>query len=289
MLLNALKVTNSRGSVLNIPLEDYSSGFFVKNIDGLDPVKANLVSTSFANQNGEQYQSSRREVRDIKITLGLDPKYEIQDAKALRDQLYTYFMPQTESLLTFSMFDRYAASILNETLNLDIVGRVETFEAPLFTADPEVNVTLRCFDPDFYDPNLVSYIGVTNSTLVEQILTYKGTVETGVLLTITPTLPAHSISSFSIYHHPPDGSFRGLDFNYPLVNGDTLTINSKVGEKSVIYKSVLGAEKSVLYAVTPQSSWFELQPGDNQFQIYANIADPGIPFKVEYMDKYGGL
>ena len=61
MLLSEVTVVNSRGLQLNLPLSDISGGIVVRNIDGLDPTKATLVSSGFANQNGEQYHSSRRE------------------------------------------------------------------------------------------------------------------------------------------------------------------------------------------------------------------------------------
>ena len=73
MLLKTLKVTNSRGFTLDLPLEDISGGFIVKGIEGLGPVKATLVSSSFANMDGEQYHSSRRKARNLIVKLGLDP------------------------------------------------------------------------------------------------------------------------------------------------------------------------------------------------------------------------
>jgi hypothetical protein len=283
MLLKALAVTNSRGDTLDLPLEDPSSGIFVKSIDGLDPVKATLVSSSFANQNGEQYQSSRRETRDIKISLGLDPKYAIQDAKELRDQLYPYFMPKLQSLLTFKMFDRFAPNLVLGNLDVNIVGRVETFEAPLFTNDPQVDIVLRCFDPDFYDPNLVTVEGATSSDMTETIVEYAGNIETDTLLTM---LVDRDVSDFSIYFTSTDDSLKTIDFSYPLVSGDILRIASKVGSKSVTLTRD-GVDTSILYAISPQSAWLELRAGTNSIVVYT----PGAPigFEIQYINKYGGL
>lgn len=283
MLLKSLNVTNAQGLVLSLPLEDSSSGYIVKEVTGLDPVKATLVSSSFANMDGEQYHSSRRDPRDVKIKLGLEPDWGTQAVKTLRDQLYSFFMPKTKIILGFHMFDKFAVSVFLDHLDVDIIGRIETFEGPLFTQDPEVNISVRCFNPDFYDPNLVIFEGMTVSDLTTSVLSYLGTVETGVTFTIRPD---RDISEFTIYHQPPDNTLRTVDVSYPLLAGDVVVINSIVGSKGVKLTRA-GVESSILYAQSPQSNWLELQPGDNKLRVYAEGAP--IPFSVEYTNKYGGL
>lgn len=283
MLLKSLDATNSRGSVLSLPLGDISGGFIMKKIEGLDPVKANLVSSSFANLDGEQYQSSRRVPRDIKITLGLNPDYGTQAVKSLRDQLYSYFMPKTKTTLSFHMFDKFAVSVFLDHLDIDIVGRIETFESDLFVEEPEVVISVRCFNPDFYDPISVIFDGMTVADLTETVLSYIGTVETGVIFTLSPD---RAVDMFTIYHRPPDNTLRTADITYPFLAGDVVKITSIVGSKGVKLTRA-GTETSILYAQSPQSNWLELQPGDNNLRIYAEGAP--VPFNIEYTNKYGGL
>lgn len=283
MLIQAVKVTNSRGSLLDLPLEDISAGFVVKEIGGLDPVKATLVSSSFANQDGEQYHSSRREARDISIRLGLDPDYGISSVKQLRDQLYDYFMPKSRVGLQFRMFDRNAESVLDDTLELDISGRIEDFDSPLFTKEPEVEIMIRCFDPDFVNLVPVVFYGSTVSDLTEVVVPYEGTVETGVIFALRPD---RAINEFTIYHRPSDETLHTINFEYPLLAGDVLKITSIFGSKSVVLTRG-GVESKVLYALSPQSSWIEFQKGDNAFRVHA--AGAPVPYDIEYTTKYGGL
>lgn len=283
MLLNSLEVTNSRGSVLSLPLEDISAGFLVKNIEGLDPVKAVLVSSSFANLDGEQYHSSRRESRNIKLSLGLEPDYGVAAVKDLRDQLYNFFMPKSFVTCKFKMFDKFAVSVFKEALDLEIDGRIETFDSPIFTKDPQVDISLMCFKPDFEDRIPVVFNGMTVADLIETELTYDGTIETGVEFTL---MPGRALTDFTIYHRPPDETLRTTDFSYPLAAGDVLKISSIVGSKSVILTSST-VETSILYAISPQSAWLELQPGINNIRVYAEGAP--IPYTIEYTNKYGGL
>lgn len=283
MLLNAINVTNSRGSVLSLPLEDISTGFVVKEVEGLDPVKATLVSSSFANMDGEQYHTSRREARNIKIKLGLEPDWAAEDVKNLRDQLYDFFMPKTKALLGFHMFDVHATNILEQTLDAQIEGRIESFDSAMFTDEPEVDISLMCFDPDFYNPTEVIFDGMSVSDLTETVLPYTGSVETGATFTL---LVNRDLPAFTIYHRPADETLRTLDFSYPLLAGDVLQISSVFGSKFVKLTRA-GVESSVLWAMSPQSSWLELQPGDNNIRVYAGGAP--VPYTIGYLTKYGGL
>lgn len=283
MLLQSVKATNAQGSVLDLPLEDISGGFSVRNIDGLGPVKATLVSSSFANMDGEQYHSSRRDSRNILATLGLEPDYAIQGVQALRSQLQQYFMPKSEVTLTFRMFDKFSQSVVGQYLDLDIVGRVESFDSPLFTNDPKVDLSIMCYDPDFYDPNEIEVDGTTVADLTTFVVSYAGTVDTGVVFQLRPD---RAVSDFTIYHQPPDGSLRTFDFSYPLQAGDVLEISSVPGSKYATLTRA-GTSSSVLYGLSPQAGWLALQPGDNTLRVYATGA--AMPFNVVYTNKYGAL
>lgn len=289
MLLNTLQVTNSRGQVLNLPLDDVSSGFIVTNIDGLDPVEATLVSSSFANLDGEEYKSSKRTTRNIKITLGLDPDFSTSDVKALRDQLYSFFMPKTVANMVFTMFDKYSDSVVTQYKSFNIAGRIETFVSPMWAKDPTVDISLICYDPDFLDPAPTIFSGVTTdglSLVPPYTLTYDGSVDSGVLFTLSPE---HSLTAFSIYQTLPDGSLAQADFTSILAAGDVLTMSSVPGAKyvRVAVSGGLGGIASALYSMSPQSAWLTLQPGDNILVVKAS-GDP-IPFTIEYTNRYGGL
>jgi hypothetical protein len=284
MLLNALKVINSRGSMLNLPLEDDSAGFQVQKIEGLDPVKAILVSSSFAGMDGEQYHSSRREARNIKLTLGLSPDYGTQAVKDLRDLLYQYFMPKQTTQLIFHMYDKFATDVFHEFKDIYIDGRIESFDSELFVAEPSVDVSAMCFNPDFYEPDTVIFNGNTVAdTTTETTLAYGGTIDTGAIFTLHPN---RAITDFTIYHTTPEGTVRTLYISHPLLAGDTLEISSVVGSKYVRLTRA-SVQSSVLYAMSPQSAWLTLEPGDNKLRVYTEGAP--IPYDIQYTTKYGGL
>lgn len=256
-------------------LEDDSSGIRVSKIEGLGPVKATLSSSGFADSDGEVYQSSRRDNRNIKLYLELDPATDEATVWDLRKRLYRIFMTESEVKLTFNLVDETSVST---------VGRVEVFDYDHFVEEPEAFISLMCFDPDFYSQETTTVPGVTTAGQDSMVIDYDGSVESGItfVLNVDRTLP-----DFSIYQVTPEGETHSLVFdNYPLEAGDVLTISTVAGSKGATLVRA-GVTYSVLYGVSPESRWFELQPGENSIRVYAEGA--AIPFDISYVMKLGAL
>jgi len=273
-MLTQVDVRTDSGTLLQLPLEDYSEGVLVKDITGLDPVAATIVSSSFAQLDGEQYQTARREKRNIVFTLGLESDYSSFTVRQIRSSLYKFFMPKSNVNMTFNMDDGPA---------LQISGRVESFAAPLFTKDPEATLSLLCFDPNFVDPNVVTVEGNTTDSTNNDQIEYDGTVETGFQFHMVAD---RDIAQFSIYAQDESGSQTSLDFDAALSSGDTIDISTVAGAKSARLTRD-GAQSSILYGVSPFSAWVNLFPGVNQFRVQA-AGDP-VPYTLSYTNKYGGL
>lgn len=273
-MLTKVEARNDRGMLLSLPLMDVSEGYIIQDIEGLDPVKATLVSSSFANLDGEQYQSARREKRNMVFTLGLEPDYVAQTVKNLRTRLYGHFMPKSN--VNFRFFS-------DDFPTVDISGRVESFEAPLFAKDPEVKISLLCFSPDFYNATPDIFYGNTVADNSEVLINYQGTVESGIKFRLLVNRP---ISGFTIFNRSSDNAFRSLEFLAPLLAGDIVEINTSSGSKGATLTRV-GVGTSILYGVSPYSNWLELFPGPNNIRVAATGAT--IPYTLEYVTKYGGL
>lgn len=274
-MITKVEISSAQGGFLSLPLTNVLTGFPVQNIDGLDPVKATLVSTTFAQQNGAQYQSSKREPRNLTLTIGLEPNWDSgEDVSSLRKQLYKTLMPQSAVALRF--FQPGEPDVI---LN----GIVESFESALFSKDPAVDVVIIGYDPDFIEPDLVlmeedTVTGSTNTDFM-----YLGTVETGILFKL---LVNRSITGFTIYHQATDGIPRSMLVSASAVSGDVITISTVSGNKFAT-KTHAGVDSSILYGVAPQASWFELLPGLNSIRV--EISGAAIPYTIEYVRRYGGL
>lgn len=273
-MLTKVEARNDQGVLLTLPLMDISEGFIIQDIEGLDPVKATLVSSSFANLDGEQYQSSRREKRNLLFTLGLEPNHVDQTVKSLRTRLYGHFMPKSN--VNFRFFS-------DDFPTVDISGRVESFEAPLFAKDPEAKLSLLCFNPDFYDSTPVLFNGNTTSGTIETGIDYVGTVESGITFRL---LVNRAISGFTIFVRSADNAIRALEFQSSLVAGDVVEINTSAGLKGATLTRA-GIATSILYGISPYSNWVEMIPGVNNIRVV--ISGAAIPYTIQYTTKYGGL
>lgn len=274
-MLTRVEVSTDRGDLLKLPLDDDSSGYIVADIDGMGPVKATLVSSSFAGIAGEQYQSSRREPRNVKIKLKLSPDPATDTVEDLRTALYDYFMTETQVVMRFFKESGFV---------VEIKGVVETCEPVIFAKEPTMDISIMCFRPDFYELENVRLSGLWTANEEFLDFDYKGTVETGVLITIAPD---RDVDELSVYHRLPNGDVQTLNFtNAPLLTGDVLTISTVDGEKgATLLRS--GVISSVLYGVSPQSKWIELKRGTNGLRVYAT--GDAIPVTVDYVTKHGGL
>lgn len=276
-MLAKVELRNRRGASLMLPLEDLENGFGIQEIDGLDPVEAILVSTGFAGADGEQYYSAKRAKRNITMKIDLIPDFDTTTAKSLRMQLYQFLMPKKEVTLRFH--DSLGSYV-------DIVGRVESLDAPLFSSDPQANASILCFDPDFFDPESFKTDGVTvaATTSTTTPINYLGSVETGFLFTLSPQ---QAVNSFSIMHTTPSGDAYQLDFAEALLAGDKLVISTISGAKGVSLTRA-GTVSSRLWGINPQSKWLELEgPGVNDIRVVSSVVN--LPWSIEYVTRHGGL
>lgn len=273
-MLTLLEV-RGQGGTLSLPLDDSTLGYDVQDIQGLDPVKASLVSSSFAQRDGAQFQSARRDARNITMQLGLSPDYAIATVRSLRQALYQYFMPKNEVGLRFFM---------DEDLVVDILGNVETMETAIFSKEPAVDISIMCWDPDFLESNAIVVSDNTTSGSTNITVEYTGTVESGFefVLNVNRTMTG----GFTIHFQRPDGTDETMDVEVDLVSGDVVTISTLSGNRyAQLTRS--GLQSSILYAVSPFATWPEFRPGDNLFRAQASGA--AVPYTVTYTRRYGGL
>jgi hypothetical protein len=277
-LFTKVEVRNSQGALLTLQLGDSSNGYNLVDVTGLDPVKATLVGSSFANQPGAVFQSARRDTRQITFKIEFDPDYGTTTLRTLRNNLYSIFRTESQVQLKFFV-DDVADNVEDGYV---IYARVESSPSSMFAQIPQVDVTLICYDPDFVDPVPVVTTGMTTADPAVTLFDYAGTEDTGILFNIYIN---RTLTEFVIYY--TDGSAStNMDVVGSFIAGDQVTISTVPGNK---YATLLrgGVSSSVLYAVSLQSTWMKLAPGKNW--IRASAAGVGIPCTVSYFKRFGAL
>lgn len=279
MSLLMVEVITEKLESLQLPLQGSSNGYEIHDIQGLDPVKAEIVASSFGTVDGTQYQTSRRGNRNVVIKLGYTPDFITNDVSSLRNALYSKLMPKSSIRLLFHMSDGTIP---------EISGRVETFESPLFTKDPEATLSVICFQSDFINPEEVIFEGWTAVDLPENRLefTYSGNINTGAKLIINVD---RTLTDLAWRHYGPDNIVSSIDLTSsvdPLIAGDIVEISTVQGKKGA-WRTRGTNKESILYNISPESIYFQITPGQNFMQVIAE--GTGIPVVFSYFNRYGGL
>lgn len=272
-MLQRVVFQNAQGGAFNLLLSSKSEGYESRGIDGLDPVKADIVTSAFATIDGEQYQASHRQKRNIIVNLGMVVGHPTKSIRQLRQGLYSFFMPEMDVTMYFED---------SEEGTVRISGKIESLVAPLFVKDPEAQISILCFDPDFYALDKVVMNGETTSGSTETAVDYPGTVETGLLFEMPVVDP---IDGF-VFYQTSGGVLRTMEVDYDFLAGDLIRVSTMAGDKYVNVKRE-GLEYSILYAMSTYSSWALLQPGANSVRVVVD-GDP-IPYTLTYPVKFGGL
>jgi hypothetical protein len=271
--------TSPSGAILTLQLGDTSSGFYVQEFTGLDPVKATIQSSAFANQDGGIFQSARRDVRNITIKIGLDPDPAVNTVRGLRTQIYNIFSPKTLVSMKFYVDDTDDAA---EDGYL-IYGYVESCLSAMFAQEPVVDISILCMDPDFIDPVAVNVTTLTTADAAATYFPYAGNVNTGFVFTLNV---ANAISEFILYYVDANLATHTMDVQASLLTGDQVTISTVPGNKYINLKRS-GVISSLLYAVPLQATWPQLAPGDNWLRVYST--GPANTASVTYNKRFGGL
>lgn len=279
-MLTKIEIRTISNQVLSLLVDNEDREYYVKDISGLDPVKAEMTSTGVASIDGDQYQSSRLGVRNPVFTIGIQDIFD-KSIRTLRQDLYTFFMPKTP--ITMIFYD-------DEYEPVKLSGRVETMESPPFQRDPSATISVLCFDPAFYELDTESVtFSFPPSGILDKTIPYEGTLDNGVIASILLKDAAGSPNGFQLSLQRPDGVTDFMEIAFPFLNGDLLTINTKAGEKSVMLTRNNQVD-SILYALTYQSGWLTLAPGSNRIIVNGPVAaSTPSEFTMSWVNKHGGL
>lgn len=280
-MIKTLTITNHLGDSIVLDLmRPEKSGFVVKSITGLGPVKANLNMTSSATCDGAMFNSAFMSSRDIQMSL-LYYQTENETIEDIRHKSYKYFP------------NKKKVQILIESDNRTVwtEGYVESNEPNIFSKDSGCTITIVCPDPRLYslDESNTVFHGVvplfkfplnnasTDEKLLElgriihkteAVVFYEGDCEVGC--TIVIDVVGAVSSGIFIYRSDSDEqmiidtsklqSIVGSE----LISGDTIIIETSVGKKSIVLIRD-NVRYNILNCLTRDSTWFTLFKGDNVF------------------------
>ena len=140
-MIKSVTVVNHLGESLKLDLASpEKSGFIVKSIEGLGPVKATVNTTKMSTTDGALYNSARVDERNIVLRLEFMWKETVEEVRHIS---YKYFPIKKQITLIVETEKRKCA----------INGYVESNEPDIFNKQSGCQISIICPYPYFYDAN----------------------------------------------------------------------------------------------------------------------------------------
>jgi hypothetical protein len=283
-MLTKLRAYSAWKSAPALPLDDSGQVATdlvqIRNITGLDPVKAAISTSPFGSFDGAAYTGASVDSRNIVLTIHPNPDWKDWTYEELRRLLYLYFMPKQAIQFVF-----YS----NDISPVEIFGYVESCAVNQFSKDLEVQVSVICPYPYFTGLSPVVVTGHTVAAYSGAIeIDYNGDVESGFQLEVDYVPGQLSPNSIGIQVDDPSITYFTVN-GANLVTVDQYFLMSSIpGLKYVdTVRKSSGAVTSLYSGIKSGSSWPTLKPGANQVAV---ITDQGAhTWKLTYFERHGGL
>lgn len=307
-MIYSFAVTNYLGDRIKLELgRPDISGFLIKSVTGLGPVKANVNTTEVVTNDGSMFNSARLSQRNIVFQLAFVDTIYGETIEDVRQKSYKYFPAKKSVEIVIETDNRY----------VKIKGYVESNEPDIFSSQEGTQISIICPDPyfysadedgnnvtDFYTIDPVFEFPFSNESLTEPLLvfgeiqiktegviTYHGDSEIGVVIYIhaigkatniniynTETREVMSINTDRLEQLTGKG----------LVASDDIVINTAKGEKSITLVRE-GVSYNILNCLDKNTDWFSLSKGDNIFAFTAETGVTNLQFRIENQVIYEGV
>lgn len=251
----------------------------LRNIDGLDPVKAAVTTSPYGSVDGTSYTGSSVLSRNIVLTVRPNPDWQAWTYERLRKLLYQYFMPKRPTRLVFYSDDM---------VPVEISGVVEDVTVNIFSKDPELQISIICPDPYFTAVDPVVLTGLTGPTGVAPVVVdYQGSVEAGMIVKVTKT-PDAAPTDIAIQIGNPKLTYFAV---LATVSATKYFQMSSLPMQKFVENVNIGSGviDNLLSKVHIQegSLWPSFEPGENEFSV---ITDVGVhDWELTYYERFGGL
>lgn len=307
-MIYSLAVTNFLGDRIRLELgKPENTGFLIKSITGLGPVKANVNTTEVATNDGSMFNSARLGQRNIVIQMVFVNSIYGENIEEIRQKSYKYFPIKKNVELVIETDNRYVRT----------TGYIESNEPEIFSKQEGTQISIICPDPYFYSAsedgnNVTDFYSIdpmfefpfSNESLTEPLLvfgeiqiktegviTYTGDSEIGVMIYIHAIGPAEHINIYNTETREVmaiDTAKLEKLTGQGLIAGDDVVINTLKGEKSItLVRS--GVSYNILNCLDKNTDWFTLVKGDNIFAFTADSGVTNLQFRIENKVIYEGV
>lgn len=307
-MIHSFAITNYLGDRIKLDLrEPEVSGFLIKSVIGLGPVKATVNTTEVVTNDGSMFNSARLSQRNIVFQIVFVDTVYGETIEDVRQKSYKYFPAKKSVEIIIETDNRYVRTN----------GYVESNEPNIFSSQEGTSISIICPDPFFYSAgedgnNVTDFYSIdpmfefpfSNESLTEPLLvfgeiqiktegviTYYGDAEIGVTIYIHAIGPA---SNINIYNTETREVMKIDTVKLQKLTGkgivasDDIVINTSKGDKSITLIRE-GVSYNILNCLDKNTDWFTLAKGDNIFAFTADSGVTNLQFRIENKVIYEGV
>ena len=307
-MIKSVNVTNYVGDSIKLILrEPEKSGFLIKKISGLGPVKANINTTEMSTSDGSRFGSARMNQRNIVMDIMFVNSVKHESIEDLRQKSYKYFPLKKDVELVIETDNRIVKT----------VGYVESNEPDIFSKQEGAQISIICPDPylysagedgdnvtDFYSIEPMFEFPFSNEsltdpllvfseihTVTEGVVVYKGDIEIGITIEIHAIDTASNISIHNMITREVmriDTDKLAALTGHGLKTSDDIIITTSKGNKTITLVRD-GISHNILNCLDKNTNWFTLSKGDNVFAFTADEGITNLQFKIINKVVYEGV
>lgn len=288
--MDKFEYVSARGNVLSL---SHGQNYYLINIDSQTAVNSALSSVETINEDGDEVVNAKVQPRTIILELHI-----ISDVEKTKREILNVIKVKQKGTLRCIQNDR----------TIEIKGIVESIEMPRWKKGVVIQITMHCEQPfweniEYVVSRISEAINLHYFTeIVDDMLYFPeegipfgeydtlrtkefinaGDVAVGLEIEI---VAYKTVTNPKIYNQ--DGKFFGCgsgsgNKQVVMQTGDTIKINTKKNEKSVTLNGV-----SILGKVKPQSTWLQLEAGENEFSISSDDESiDNMSFSLIYKERY---
>lgn len=287
-----LSFVSKRGKILSLTDNDL---FFLTNVDGQTAAASSVSSFVTGGIDGDTVTNVQAQPRTIILDLIIKSGIDVEYAK--------------REILGIIKLKQYGSLVWEQNeRTVTISGIVESIEMPRWNNKVMMQVSLYCEQPFWEDiAEAIQEISATINMHYFTSYPYEMLYfpENGIAFGRYDTSKAKSftndgdvavgmeiiITAIGIVTNPiiydTDGNFFGVgygsgDKKVVMGSGDRIVISTHKGNKTVKLNGISMYDK-----IKPQSTWLQLQAGENQFRVDSDESElDNMTFQIEYKQRY---
>lgn len=280
-----LNFISARGGVLPLAKNE---NFWLQGADGMTLASTSISSNTVPTMDGDTVNNVQANYRAIVLYLEIKPGNNVEDVKRY---IMSYVKPKLRGTLKWTQNGR----------ELQISGIVESIEMPRFSDKCIMQITLHCAQPYWEDIEaLVAEISLYVDMhyfpaeqgglafpadgipfgVYDQERTKTFTNHGDVSVGMTISIRALSTVTNPVLYDLVTGKYIGV--NTTMDAGDDIIITTEKGNKNITKNGEIIVDK-----IKPGSTWLQIEPGDNEFQINSDDADTSnMYFSITFKRRY---